>query len=249
MGEFFGDWQAWGFILAGSLIGGFVNGLTGFGTGMTALPIWLQALEPVLAAQLVSAASVVGQVYTLPPLWRVIDWRRLAPMILAGLIGVPIGIWLLSWLSLAAFKLSVGVLLVAYCAFMLLAAGRARVAGGGPVAEAVIGAGGGILGGIAGLSGVLPIVWATLKGWPKEQRRVVLQAFNMVILTAMLAVSLVRGLVGMPLLTTLAVALPGTLIGAHLGVLLYQRVDDIGFERIVLVLLLLSGIGLIWSAR
>jgi len=162
---------------------------------------------------------------------------------------VPIGVWLLSRISLGAFKLTVGLLLVGYCAFMLFAAGRVRVAGGGAKAEAAIGIGGGVLGGIAGLSGVLPIVWATLKGWSKEQRRVSLQVFNMIVLTATLAVSLMRGLIGMSLLVTFAVALPGTFLGARLGVMLYRRVDDMSFERIVLALLLISGIGLVWSAR
>ena len=88
MGDF--RWQTgarWRILLAGALAGGFVNGLTGFGTGLTALPLWLQAVEPLIAAQLVSAASVVGHVSTLPAIWHAIDWRRLAPMLLAGLIG------------------------------------------------------------------------------------------------------------------------------------------------------------------
>ena len=37
-------------VFAGALAGGFVNGLTGFGTGMTALPIWVYALPPLLEA-------------------------------------------------------------------------------------------------------------------------------------------------------------------------------------------------------
>ena len=87
MGSLCGEWSALAFILAGALVGGFVNGLTGFGTGLTALPLWLQAVEPLVAAQLVSAASVVGHVATLPAIWRAIDWRRLAPMLVAGLLG------------------------------------------------------------------------------------------------------------------------------------------------------------------
>ncbi len=55
-----GDLQALAFILAGALAGGFVNGLTGFGTALTGLPLWLQAVEPPLAAQLASACSVLG---------------------------------------------------------------------------------------------------------------------------------------------------------------------------------------------
>jgi uncharacterized membrane protein YfcA len=249
MNSLYGEWSASILILAGALAGGFVNGLTGFGTGLTALPLWLQAVEPVVAAQLVSAASVLGHVATLPAIWRAINWRKLAPMLAAGLIGVPVGTWMLPQISLAAFKLALGWLLIAYCTLMLVAAGRIRLAAGGRSAEAVVGLASGVLGGLAGLSGALPTLWAALKGWPKEERRVVFQTFNTTVLSAMLAASLVQGLIGWRFLAALGVALPGTLIGAHLGSLLYRRLDDRGFDRIVLVLLLLSGLALVWWNR
>jgi len=241
-----GEWGAHAIVLAGALAGGFVNGLTGFGTGLMALPLWLQALEPVVAAQLVSAASVVGHAWTLPAAWPAIDWRRLAPLLLAGFAGVPIGTWLLAWISLPTFKLGLGLLLVAYCTLMLVAAGRVQIAAGGRAREAAVGLAGGVLGGLAGLSGALPTVWAALEGWTKERRRVVFQAFNATILSAMLVASLVQGLVGARFLAAMAIALPGTLAGAWLGAALYERLDDRRFDRIVLFLLLVSGVGLVW---
>jgi uncharacterized membrane protein YfcA len=249
MGLWDGDWGTLALILAGGLAGGFVNGLTGFGTALTSLPLFLQAVEPVVAAQLASAASIVGHISSLPIIWHVVDWRRLAPMLLAGLIGVPVGTWILPLISLPTFKLTFGVLLIVYCTFMLLAAGRVRLAAGGRRAEAAIGLASGVLGGLAGLSGMLPTVWAAVKGWPKHERRVFFQAFNMTILSAMLLASLVQGLIGVRFLAALTVALPGTLIGARLGALLYRRLDDRRFDRIVLLLLLLSGLALVWWNR
>ena len=192
-----GDWHTLLFIMAGALAGGFVNGLTGFGTALTGLPLWLQAVEPLIAAQLASACSVLGHISTLPAIWGAVDWRRLAPMLVAGLVGVPIGTWVLPLISLSAFKLGVGMVLAAYCSFMLIAAGRVRLRVGGRGAEAVVGLAGGVLGGLAGLSGVLPTIWASLKSWPKHERRVFFQAFNMTLLTAMLVASAVQGLVGL----------------------------------------------------
>ena len=65
-------------ILLGALAGGFVSGLTGFGTGISALPFWLFAVSPTLAAPLVVICSVVAQIQNLPHIWRSIDWRRVA---------------------------------------------------------------------------------------------------------------------------------------------------------------------------
>jgi uncharacterized protein len=249
MGQFSQDWGTLAIVLIGALAGGFVNGLSGFGTGLTALPFWLQVLEPLLAAQLASGCAVASQLATLPNIGQDIGWRRLAPLLSAGLIGVPIGVLLLPYVSLATFKLTIGLVLIVYSAVMLVAAGRIKIFAGGPVAEVVVGFIGGVLGGIAGLSGPAPTVWAALKGWQKQERRAFLQAFNVTILSAMLAVSLLRGLIDARFLLALAVALPGTLVGAVLGWLVYRRLDDRRFDRLVLGLLLACGLGMVWSYR
>ncbi|MGD9923746.1 MAG: sulfite exporter TauE/SafE family protein [Pseudorhodoplanes sp.] len=241
-----GDWQQIALVIAGGLAGGFVNGMTGFGTALTGLPFWLNAVDPALAAQLGAACSIVGQVSTLRAIWHAIDWWRLAPMLIAGLIGVPIGTLFVPYLTIATFKLAVGLILVLYCGFMLLAAGRIRLRFGEQGAEAGVGFAGGIMAGVAGLSGVPPTIWASLKGWPKERRRSVFQAFNLTILTAMLVSSFAHGLIGHEFLVSAALALPAALVGVWLGHRTYLWLDDRRFDRIVLVLLMLSGISLIW---
>jgi hypothetical protein len=242
------DWRQLVLIFAGALAGGFVNGLTGFGTALTGLPIWLQAVEPAVAAQLASACSVLSHVSTFPAIWGAVRWRRLAPLLAGGLAGVPVGTLLLPYISLGVFKLAVGVLLVGYCAFMLLAAGRIRLSVGDRGAEAALGLAAGVLGGLAALSGVLPTIWASLKGWSKGERRVIFQTFNFALLTTMLGVSAVSGLINLRSILAILVATPGTLIGAAVGLRLYRRLDDVKFDRIVLTVLLLSGLALIRSS-
>jgi hypothetical protein len=63
----------------------------------------------------------------------------------------------------------------------------------------------------------------------------------------MLVASVASGLVGLGSVVALCVAAPGTLIGAWLGLGVYRRLDDVRFDRIVLVALLLSGLALVWS--
>ena len=245
-----GGWQGLALIFAGALAGGVVNGLTGFGSALTALPVWLHAVEPLVAAQLGSACSVLGHIRTFPTIWNAINWRRLAPMLAAGLIGVPIGTFMLPHIGLGAFKLGVGAVLAAHRSFMLLAAGRVKVAGGrwDRWAESVVGFAGGVLGGLAALSGVLPTVWASLNDWRKDERRIFFQAFNFTVLAAMLAASAVSGLIGVRSIVAFAVAAPATLIGASIGLAIYRHLDDVRFDRVVLVVLLMSGLALVWSS-
>lgn len=236
-------------IFAGALAGGFVNGLTGFGTGMTALVLWLHVLSPAVAAPLVIVCSVVAQLQSLPAIWHAIDLRRLAPFVGGGLLGIPAGAWLLLRVSVPDLKFWLGALIAAYCAFMLAARSRIRLSAGGRIADAVVGLCGGVLGGLAGLSGPLPTIWASLRGWSKDERRAVFQGFNLTILAVALLAHAAAGLMTMDLGRAAVLALPGTLIGAAAGQSVYRRLDDQSFDRVVLAILLVAGLMLMWSSR
>ena len=234
-------------VFAGGLAGGFVNGLTGFGTGITALGIWLTVLSPTVAATLVVVCSLVAQLQTLPKIWSTIEPSRVAPFILPGLIGVPAGTALLAFVDVRSFKFAIGVLILAYSLHSLLFRSRAPLTWGGRIADGAIGFGGGVLGGLAGLSGPLPTVWADVRGWSKVQRRSVFQAFNLTIIFAALASHMAAGLVTHELLTAVIAALPGTFLGAWAGVTVYGRVSDKRFKQTVLILLSISGLALVLS--
>lgn len=235
-------------IAAGALLGGFVSGLAGFGTGLVALGIWLHVVPPPLAASLVVICSVVSQAQTIPAIWHAIDFRRIWPMLMAGVMGVPLGTALLERMNPGAFRLGVGLLLVVFSMSMLV--GRTRVAfqWGGRAADAVVGLGGGVLGGMTGLSGPLPTMWATMRGWGKDQRRGVFQAYNLIVLGAALVTHAVAGRLTPEVGWMTLWALPGTLSGSWLGAHTYRRLSDHRFHQIVLGLLAVSGVTLIWPS-
>jgi len=231
-------------IVLGAVAGGFVSGLTGFGTGLTVLAVWLIVVPPLIASPLVVFCSIVAQIQTLPQIWRAIRWRKVAPFIAGGILGVPLGTRILPLVDADSFKAFVGCLLVAYCGLMLLRRSAPRLDWGGHWANGVVGLGGGILGGVAGLSGVLPSVWATFKHWPKDEMRSVFQTFNLTILTVAALSQAVQGVVTSEVVYLAAIALPGTMLGAWIGRRIYARLNDDRYNQIVLVLLLISGASL-----
>ncbi len=234
-------------ILAGALLGGFVNGLSGFGTTLVALPFWVHAVPPVIAAQLGVVGGIVGNMLTLPAIWPQVRWRAVWQYILPGLVGVPIGTTLLPMLEPRVFKLGVGSILVIFCLFQLIGRNRLRYHGGGKFADGVVGFFGGFLGGLAGMSGPLPTMWASLRGLSKDDKRILFQSFNTTMLTATLCVSAVQGLLSWQLARAVLIALPASLIGARLGHWAYLHLSAHHYDRIVLVLLLVSGIALLWG--
>lgn len=236
-------------IVAGAFVGGFVNGLTGFGTALTSMPLFLMAVSPATAAMLGAAISVAGQMQTLPTIWRSINWSRTLPLVIGGLLGIPLGTALLPHVGLDTFKLFVGLVLVGYCSFMLLGGAGLRVGGAGTKADLAVGIGGGVMAGLAALSGPLPIIWASLQGWGKNERRGVFQAYNALVLSAMLVTSAVAGLMTREFLDALLWSLPGAIFGTFLGAAAYRRLDDRRFDRLVLLVLLVAGLVLVVSSR
>ncbi|MDE2335172.1 MAG: sulfite exporter TauE/SafE family protein [Rhodospirillales bacterium] len=235
-------------IAAGAVAGGFVSGFTGFGTALTAIGIWLQILPPPVAAMLVLVCSVAAQAASMPAVFRAIEPRRVLPFVLPGVLGVPVGVWLLTELRPAWVRLGVGLLLVGYSSFLLLRRQRESLAWGGAAADAAIGFAGGVLGGLIGLSGALPTLWATLRGWPKLESRTVFQSFNLTIGALALGAHVWAGMLTAPVLHASVVALPAVFLGTWLGVRAWYRVGERGFRTAILLLLGLSGMLLLRAA-
>jgi uncharacterized membrane protein YfcA len=235
-------------LLLGALAGGFVSGLAGFGTALMALGIWLYVLPPSTAVPLVLICSIVAQTSTLPSFWRSIDFKLVWPFLIGGLAGVPLGIMLIVHADPRVFKLSFGVLLLVFPAALYFNRAPVAVSFGGRVADAIVGFAGGILGGLAGLSGPLPILWASVRGWDKDERRGVFQTFNWTILTASLCLQAGTGLVTREVVWLAWLALPATIFGAWFGARTYHALSDRNFRDVVLGLLFLSGAGLVWTS-
>ncbi|HEX3937239.1 MAG TPA: sulfite exporter TauE/SafE family protein [Xanthobacteraceae bacterium] len=243
------DSQQIALVFVGAVAGGLVNGLTGFGTGLTVLGIWLYAISPTVAATLVIFCSCISQLQTLPMIWPSIRWNYALAFVVPGLLGVPIGTLLLPHIDPRLFKIGVGVFLVAYTGYVLARRAEFKSPWGGIAADSAIGFAGGILGGLAGLSGVLLVVWTDIRGWSKEHRRGVIQVFNIAILMLALASHVVSGLFTRQVAMAAIAALPGTIGGVWLGGFIYRRIADRSYSRVIMVLLLIAGVALIFTSR
>jgi hypothetical protein len=238
---------AFALLFAGAFAGGFVSGLAGFGTALMALGVWLYVLPPAAAVTLTLICSVVSQTATLPSMWRSFDLTLVWPFVIGGLLGVPLGTLLIAHADPGVFKLTIGIFMLMFPVALYFSAPMAFTIGG-KSADAAVGFAGGILGGLAGLSGPLPILWASIRGWGKDERRGVFQTFNWTVLFVALCLQTAAGSVGREMLWLAALALPGTIIGTWLGSRLYHGLDDRNFRDVVLGLLFLSGAILVWNS-
>ena len=230
-------------VLAGAIAAGFVQGLSGFAFSLVALSIWAWGIEPTLAAPLAVFGSLIGQLVTWPLTRRGFEFAKLWPFLIGGLIGVPLGMLALHSLDPRGFRLALGVFLLLYCPIALFLPADLQVRFGGRWADAGIGMIGGAMGGLGGMSGSIPALWANLRGWDKDIQRGVMQVFNIAMHTTTLTGYFLAGsIITASTLGWFAIIAPALAIPALIGAMLFHRLDALAFRRLVLGLLLISGL-------
>jgi len=232
------------FLLA-TFAGALVAGLSGFAFGLVAASIWLYILTPLQTATLIIAFGLIVQGYAVWKLRRALDWTRLRPFVLGAALGVPVGVFILTWANPAHMRMGVGLFLVLYSLYALFRPAIPPVKTVSPVVDAGVGFLNGVLGGITGLAGILVTIWCGLRGWPKDAQRTVFQPVAVATFLMSAVWIGARGAITPDIIQLFLVGLPALLAGTWLGLKLFGRLDEAGFRKVVLVLLLASGVVLV----
>jgi uncharacterized membrane protein YfcA len=107
----------------------------------------------------------------------------------------------------------------------------------------------GVIGGATGLAGIVAVIWCSTRGWPPAEQRAVFQPSGVAVFL-MTGVWLGgTGMIGADTLSLFLIGLPVLALGTWAGLKLFGRLDDNAFRRIVLALLLLSGLSLLVLGR
>ena len=223
--------------------GAAVQSATGFGFALVLSPALFAVMEPVEA---VTALLVLGLALNLLVLFEGgrpehVDWRALAPMLLAAVPGLAIGAVALTQLSKEVLQVAVGVAVIAAAGWQL----RERAPGHRPLpAAAAWGAGfaSGALTTSISVSGPPLVLWLEARGVRPEEFRASLAA-------SFLALNLVGGVVllaaeGTGAFDAGAVAVLFALVvaGYALGALAFRRLDRERFFTLVLALVAATGV-------
>lgn len=231
------------YLVIGALAGGFINGLAGFGTSLFALGFFLTIMPAVEAVAIIVVISVVSG---LQGLWVVRgalaqNPRRLARFLLPAIVGIPLGVASLKQIDVSLLKLLVAFFLILYGGFFTLRRTLPKIDHPTPLIDCTVGFLGGVLGGAASLSGALPTMWCSMRAWPKYETRAVLQPFNVAVLSLTALMLAWNGAYHRQTLLHLAVALPTAIVAAQIGIVVFRRLEDETFRRLLIAVCFLSG--------
>ena len=234
---------------AGTFAAAFVTGLAGFAFAILAAAVWLHFLAPAQAAALIVAFGLIVQGVSVWKLRAAIQWRRLAPFLIGGIIGVPIGGEILRWTAPGNLRIAVGVLLVLFSLWNFFRPSFASMPRAWVVADGAVGVVNGVIGGATGLAGIAAVIWCSLRGWPPAEQRAVFQPSGVAVflMTALWLGG--TGMIGVDTAGLFLIGLPALALGTWAGLKLFGKLDDAMFRRVVLALLLISGASLLILGR
>jgi uncharacterized membrane protein YfcA len=232
------------YVVLGGFLGGIASGAAGFAYGVVATSIWLHAISPIHAALLVVSGGLVNQVGLVWTIRRTLEVGRLWPFLVGGAIGIPLGVIVVLETNPRAIQVALALFMIAYGIYALIGPRLPHIAWGGRTADAAVGFLGGLLGGVAGLSGIFPAMWTQLRGWSKEESRGVYQPF---ILLAHLLTLILIGAVALDRqgAVLFVIAIPAILLGSWTGWKIYGRLSERRFRHMLSALLIVSGVMLI----
>jgi uncharacterized membrane protein YfcA len=251
MGCAMGELYAVNLILfvAATFAAAFVAGLAGFAFGIVAAAVWLHFLPPAQCAILIVAFGLIVQGWAVWKLRKAIKPTRLVPFLVGGAIGVPIGAEILRWASPTSLRFGIGAVLIAFSLYSLIRPKLPSASGAGRVTDGVIGVVNGALGGATGLAGIVATVWCSLRDWPPPEQRAVFQPVGVsVFLMAALWLG-GTGTISRDTIGLFLIGLPALALGTWAGLKVFGRLDEAGFRRVVMGLLLVSGLSLVLLGR
>ncbi|MDG1481463.1 MAG: sulfite exporter TauE/SafE family protein [Myxococcota bacterium] len=219
-----------------------VQGGMGFGFGLISM-----ALLPLLygVAVAVPVVSVFSLPLSLSLAWRLradLSWARLGPMLLGGLLGVPIGVTFLRSADPTILTGTLGALLVAFAAWLGRANAvtpRRRWLGG------LAGFAGGVLGGAFATGGPPVIAYTSSTPWSPEEIRATLQAHFGILSILHIVLLVLAGLTSAQTLTLNVTLLPALLLGGILGDALSRRLSPARFRVLIRLGMAIVGVAML----
>jgi len=226
------------------LLAALVSSIAGFAfSALAGSALAYLKMDPLHAVQTMVLCSTASQLYAVWKIRESIRWTPLWPMLAAGIVTVPLGVWLLRHVNPSSYVVGLGLFLTIYGCYVVMRREN-RVLRGNAWVDAAVGALGGITGGLAGFPGAFVTIWCSMRGWDKLRQRATYQPYILVMQIVTIACLWWQA----PARASVAqdfTFVPFALLGAIGGLAVFQRLTNRQFHGAVSILLVVSGVGLL----
>ncbi len=229
----------------------FLGALTrttfGFGEAVVSMP--LLTLLPVNLHTSVSLMGLVGLTVaslTVTTGWRHINRRALIPLVFAALVGIPIGLAMVTVVPTKIITALLGIALIAYGIYSLtrhfLSSTETKDRLHHPLWGLLFGFASGVFGSAYNFNGVPVAVYGSLRGWYPNKFRSTMQAYFFISGTLIVAGQGIDGIWNINMFTLYLFSMPAMIAAIIVGTILHQKIPIAKFQRYVFLLIATLGV-------
>ena len=216
-----------------------VKGLSGFGSGLIAIPLLAFMFPLTFIVPVLGLLSYSGTLMQSIHLRKQVAWRDMLPLIPFSLLGIFIAIWLLVNVDANKLVMALGVFVLLYSIYSLL---PLPVHAGGRQWAIAAGCSGGMVGALFGTGGPFYVVYLKMRQLDKGPFRATIAMIFLVDGGARIVGYSISGLYTLQTLWLSLILFPVLLFGMYVGHHLHVRIDQQRFNQVISVLLMVSGI-------
>lgn len=230
-------------IIGGLLViflAGMTQGLTGFGFALVSVPIMIILLSPKVVVPIIVIHSFVINLIILFEARKWVDLKRVWPLMIAGVAGIPIGTYLLIALDVSILKIFIGSVTMPFAIASL--AGFKKHIRSEKLAFAPVGLISGLLASSTSLAGPPVILFFVNQDVEKQNFRANLVAYFTVINLVAIPALMIGDVITTAVINHALWFLPATILGAITGIKLAHKVSEKLFRNIALVIIIIAGL-------
>ncbi|MBU0681097.1 MAG: sulfite exporter TauE/SafE family protein [Proteobacteria bacterium] len=224
---------------------GFLQGVSGFGAALLAMPLLVLVLDVKEAVTLTLLNTIILNLFLSVHLKSHIDWRKILPLVIGCVPGVYVGVTILKNVNPAIVKCSLGILIISYGLYSLL--GRVRQRSISKGWGYVAGFATGTISGAFSAGGPPTIIYTTLTGWKRDEIKATLSSFFFFTSALSATGHFLNGLTTSHVWRLWGITALPVLAGVFLGALFCKRLKTKSYLTIIYYLLIVLGIMMVVS--
>ena len=234
-------------VLAIFFLATFIRSAFGFGEALVAVPLLALVIPVEVAVPLAVLASITVAAVIVAQDWRHVHFRSAGRLVLATVVGTPLGLLLLTELAGHTVKLILAVVIITFSTYSLFRH-RSTARLETDRSAWAFGFAAGILGGAYGMNGPPLVIYGALRGWSPQHFRATLQGYFFPASILALCGYWIAGLWTPAVTHYYLVSLPAVLVATFIGRAANRRMNGRAFLLYVHLGLIAVGSVLLFQA-
>lgn len=226
------------------LIAGFIQGISGFGSALFAMPLLSLFIDLKVAVPLCAFNGLTITTYLAFKLRKYVDYKKILPLLISSIPGIYIGVILLKSIDFSVLKIFLGLLISLYSIYSLIFTPQTKLIN--KLWLYIIGFSSGFVGSLFGVSGLPVIIYVTLTDWAKDVIKATISVFLCFSTIITIIVLLLNNLITPIVLNYFLLSIIPVVLGTYLGSKLYHKFNRHHYLKLLFIILIPLGIMLVF---